>query len=255
MVLVDNSKPLIMDGQYIAKGNVDEIRISLLDQLYRLGLLCRYMPYPQLLIPAVETVHIILLNPVWWKFGELELIDLDGTQTLVRFYQPEFPEEQEITEREPALRHYLSRRVNSLWLFDHLDWREKAIDFLGQELLDHRFACLRETQNRLVCSLGLIPYQLSYFQVQTAPEVGISPIQPVAVQLEGENSRDIPKKHPAKERDTSLNGDNQELLRLWTAGLTAKEIGHRIGKTEKTILNRLSVLRRAYGEERVPRRK
>jgi DNA-binding NarL/FixJ family response regulator len=77
----------------------------------------------------------------------------------------------------------------------------------------------------------------------------------VAVQLETENGRDIPKKHPAKEQDTSLNGDIQELLRLWTAGLTAKEIGQRTGKTEKTILNRLSVLRRAYGEERVPRRK
>jgi hypothetical protein len=106
-----------------------------------------------------------------------------------------------------------------------------------------------------VSSLGLIPYQLSYFQVRPAPEVGISPIQPVAVQLEAENSRDIPKKHPSKERDTSLNGDYQEMMRLWAAGLTAKEIGHRTGKTEKTILNRLTILRRAYGEERVPRRK
>jgi DNA-binding CsgD family transcriptional regulator len=72
---------------------------------------------------------------------------------------------------------------------------------------------------------------------------------------EGDKPRDIPKKHRPEERDTSLRGDNQELLRLWLAGLTAKEIGRRTGKTEKTILNRLTVLRRAYGEERIPRRK
>jgi hypothetical protein len=255
MVLIDNRKPLTLDGQYIGKGNIDEIRISLLDQLYRLGLLYQSMSSPQPLVPAEETVHIILFNPVWWKFGELELIDLDGAQTLVRFYQPEFPEEQEIIEREPAIRKYLSNRANSLWLFDNLNWREKAIDLLGQELLDHRFACLRETQNRLVCSLGLIPYQLSYFQVLPASEIGISQIQPVVVRLEEEDIRDVPKKHPSKERDTSLNGDTQELLRLWTTGLTAKEIGQRTGKTEKTILNRLTVLRKVYGEERVPRRK
>jgi hypothetical protein len=112
--LIDNKKPLLLDGQYIGKGNIEEIMISLLDQLYRLGLLCRTMPYPHPLVPEEETNLIILLNPVWWKFGELELIDLDGTQTLVRFYQPEFPEKQEIIEREPAIRKYFSRRPNPL---------------------------------------------------------------------------------------------------------------------------------------------
>jgi hypothetical protein len=255
MVIMDRGKLLTLDGQYICKGNINDIRISLFDQLYKLGSLWRFKLYPQLLNPVKEPNHIILIDPVWWKFGELELIDLDDAQTLVRFYQPEFPEEEEIIERETAIRQSLSRPAYMLWLFDNFEWRGKAIDYLGQELLDHRLACLGKTQNRLASSMGLIPYQLSYFQVRQVTEVGISPIQPVAVQPEEEIIRDIPKKAKSEERDISLHGDNQELLRLWAAGLTAKEIGLRTRKTEKTILNRLTVLRKAYGEELVPRRK
>ena len=70
-----------------------------------------------------------------------------------------------------------------------------------------------------------------------------------------EFDQDMQAKHPAEGKEVSLSRENQELLRLWSAGLTAKEIGTRTGKTEKTVLNRLSLLRRAFGQERVPRRK
>ncbi len=67
--------------------------------------------------------------------------------------------------------------------------------------------------------------------------------------------REVPEKLPMDESYIPLNGEDQELLRLWNNGLTAKEIGIRTGKVGKTISNRLSVLRGMYGEERVPLRK
>ncbi len=50
-------------------------------------------------------------------------------------------------------------------------------------------------------------------------------------------------------------GQNREIIRLWQAGYTAAEIGKQVGKDEKTVGNRLSQLRRAYGEEIVPYRR
>jgi hypothetical protein len=66
---------------------------------------------------------------------------------------------------------------------------------------------------------------------------------------------DIPIEHTSEVGESSLNKDDQELLRLWNDGRTAKEIGMRTRKAGKTILNRLSVLRGMLGEERVPLRK
>ena len=106
---MDSSKLLALDGQYICDGNIDEIRISLFDRLYKLGLLWRFTAYHQLWVPTEETNHLILINPVWGKFGELELIDLDGGKTLVRFYQPEIPDVQDILDHERAIRKFLSR--------------------------------------------------------------------------------------------------------------------------------------------------
>jgi hypothetical protein len=255
MELTDNRKPLTLDGQYIAKGNIGAIRLILFDLLNKHFVMYRVKSCPHLIGPADEFDHLCLINPVWGEFGELELIDLGGNQTLVRFYQPGLPDLPDIKERESAIRKNLYRPAIELWFFDNLGWPAKIIDFFAEELLDHRFACLREIQDRLVSMLALIPYQLSYFQVRQVPEVGISPFQPVAIQPEEEIIRDIPKKAKSEVREISLHGDNQELLRLWAAGLTAKQIGLRTGKTEKTILNKLTVLRKAHGEELVPRRK
>jgi len=67
--------------------------------------------------------------------------------------------------------------------------------------------------------------------------------------------RDIPREHSGEESDISLTKEDQELLRLWADGLTAKEIGMRTKKTGKTISARLSVLRGMYGEDHIPLRK
>jgi DNA-binding CsgD family transcriptional regulator len=42
---------------------------------------------------------------------------------------------------------------------------------------------------------------------------------------------------------------------LWAEGYTAKQIALRTGRTEKRILNRVTMMRKTYGEQLVPRRK
>ncbi len=49
-------------------------------------------------------------------------------------------------------------------------------------------------------------------------------------------------------------GWDRECVRLWHRGLTCKDIGIRLQKTDKTILNRLNQLRKEFGEQAVPYR-
>lgn len=50
-------------------------------------------------------------------------------------------------------------------------------------------------------------------------------------------------------------GGNREIVRLWHENLTCKEIALRLGYTEKTIVNRINLLRNEYGSEIVPYRR
>jgi len=68
-----------------------------------------------------------------------------------------------------------------------------------------------------------------------------------------------PKNEPGKElRQVWLTipdkGWDRECIRLWHRGLTSKDIGRRLEKTDKTILNRLNQLRNQFGEQTVPYR-
>jgi len=51
------------------------------------------------------------------------------------------------------------------------------------------------------------------------------------------------------------SGDNRKIIKFWHEGFTAKEIAQRVNRREKTIINRISDLRRDYGEDVVPRRR
>ncbi len=50
-------------------------------------------------------------------------------------------------------------------------------------------------------------------------------------------------------------GDSREMVRLWHNNLTCKEIAVRLGCTEKTIINKINLLRNQYGQEIVPYRR
>jgi hypothetical protein len=59
----------------------------------------------------------------------------------------------------------------------------------------------------------------------------------------------------AKGTPGSLTHGDARLLKLWADGCTARQIALRTDQSEKTVLNRLSWLRKAHGEQVVPRRK
>jgi hypothetical protein len=68
-----------------------------------------------------------------------------------------------------------------------------------------------------------------------------------------------PKNEPGKELSQVWltipdKGWDRECIRLWHRGLTSKDIGRRLEKTDKTILNRLNQLRNEFGEQTVPYR-
>ena len=50
-------------------------------------------------------------------------------------------------------------------------------------------------------------------------------------------------------------GYDREMLTLWHHEYTAREIGDRLGKSPKTILNRVCELRKEHGKEVVPLRR
>ena len=326
MDVAENAKPLTLDAQYIAQGNIMAIRMRFLDLArYQFAFMCRVKPYPNRIIQEDEFNHLLLIDHIWGGCGEMEFIDLNGTQTGVRFYLPGPVELSEIDEYENAIRKNFSRPRIGLWLWENLGWTPKVIELFAVELYEHRVTSLQHIQGLALDKLGLSTYPLYSFQIPPAPQTGISQTQPnnfqppvgisqmqsnslqpsagisqiqpnnsqppvwisqiqpesprpqagvILPQLENlqppawisqiqtENSeletgvdRDIPKEHPTKESDINLNNEDQELLRLWNNGLTAKEIGIRTGKMGKTISNRLSVLRGMYGEDRVPLRK
>ena len=284
MVLVNDAKPLTLDGQYVAHESIDIVRMIFLDLVnVKHYFMCRVISSSHFMDPADELNHLGLCDFTWGDCGEMELIDLDGRQTLVRFYLPGPFELSEIEGHEGAIRQFFSRPRIGLWFYMNLGWTPKVIEILAEELFEHRVTCLRNIENLVVNKLGLSPYPLSYFQIEPAPQTGISHFEldsprpqtgmyqtqpdrsemPPGIsqklmdtlQTQGGADWDIPRDPPVEESDISLTKEDQELLRLWIEGLTAKEIGIRTGKTWKTVSNRLSVLRGMYGENRVPLRK
>ena len=51
------------------------------------------------------------------------------------------------------------------------------------------------------------------------------------------------------------SGNNRLIVRLWNKHWTCKEISNKVGSTEKTILNRINLLRKQFGPQIVPYRK
>ena len=109
MVLTNDAKPLTLDGQYLAQGNIEIIRRMFLDLAsVKYYFMCRAKSYSQLNNPPDELNHLGLCDFTWGDCGEMELIDLDSRQTLVRFYLPGPFELSEIEEREGAIRQFFS---------------------------------------------------------------------------------------------------------------------------------------------------
>jgi DNA-binding NarL/FixJ family response regulator len=126
--------------------------------------------------------------------------------------------------------------------------RLKALAYIRKCLHEYRIRKLNAIIQMLANSLDFISLQQVTIEGQRNFETMISSPSP-QIQLNEQTDRDIPTVNKA------LRDDQQELLRLWQSGLTAKEIALRTSKTEKTILNQVTLLRKLHGEELVPRRR
>ena len=238
----------LASSQYIARGDLATARKAILESLCAFNV-------PHIIGEGTDEIQdneaarvIRLFAPVWKGIGQIELEPVDSTQTLVRFCLPGYPDEVETRRYEDEIRMALPPPAVAIRLMDVEGDRRRALLYLGRYLHKFRLQCLKDIQSKLVNALGLISLQGLPLEKNQHPGSKIRPSEQRPAEAK-KTRRDIPK------ADQPLRDDIQLLLRLWQSGHTAKEIAQRTSRTEKTILNRLTVLRKSLGEELVPRRK
>jgi hypothetical protein len=164
----------------------------------------------------------------------MELIQADSTQTLILIPAPPDPAQEDVSLHESKILENLPESSASirLALLDGND--ERALSLMKNVLREQRHHCWMDIHSGLIRSLRFKPYEGD-------PK---------------EFSWDIPKDTGVIDRVENLPSPDESLvLNLWAKGFTAKQIALRTGRTEKTILNRVSLMRKSYGEQLVPRRK
>ncbi|OGN78405.1 MAG: hypothetical protein A2X26_01410 [Chloroflexi bacterium GWC2_49_37] len=87
-------------------------------------------------------------------------------------------------------------------------------------------------------------------QQKNIPEFTVQKLDIEHLPPEGEHRNELPQVWLT----IPDRGWDRECIRLWHRGLTSKDIGRRLEKTDKTILNRLNQLRNEFGEQAVPYR-
>ena len=245
MPIIDKS---LASSQYIARGDLATARKAILESLCAFNV-------PHIIgegteeIPDNEAAKVIRLFALVWKgIGRIELEPVDDTQTLVRFCLPGYPEDVETERYEARNPDGAAAPAAAIRLMDVEGDRWRALLYLGRYLHKFRLQCLKDIQSMLVNALGLISLQGMPLEKNQHPGSKIRPSEQRPAEAK-KTHRDIPK------ADQPLRDDIQLLLRLWRSGHTAKEIAQRTSRTEKTVLNRLTILRKTLGEELVPRRK
>ena len=190
-----------------------------------------------------------LSHPHWGEFGLIQLAYIDGGQTLLSLYWPPYPTPAVTEVYEAQIRSDLPQPGVALHLLD-MYGPEKSLPFLAARLHERRTACLDMVRISLAYHFrgaAIAPVSMN----EPGPQI---PIPPAA-----ENHSDPPKIPPARthpKRDSSrTNKSDSRLLELWSDGQSVKQIASQTDKTEKTILNRLSLLRHSLGEQIVPRRR
>jgi DNA-binding NarL/FixJ family response regulator len=235
-------------SRYLAQGYPGNILNVLVESLYRNSIPFQIIENRASRNGVSPAGSLVLYDPIWGKVGLIELQQVDHTQTLVLFCLPEYPDNREIEKYEEKIRESLPASAIAIHIFDFDNAREKALSYLGKYLHEYRLRCLQEINNLLATSPKLVSLQGLIFDRLQHDEPWRSPKESQRQTTE-KVDRDIPTENEP------IRSDLQELVQLWQSGYTAKEIALRIGKTEKTILNRLTLLRRSHGEQVVPRRK
>lgn len=178
--------------------------------------------------------RLTLFHHHWGPTVLMEVIPLDSAQTLILIPAPPDPDLEDVSSYENKILENLLDTSASIRLA-RVDGNDvRALALIRTALREQRHHCWMQIQSELIRSLRLKIYEGEPIElVRNIPNI----------------NRDIDRGDIVPSQDESL------VLDLWAKGYTAKQIALRIGRTEKTILNRVTMMRKTYGEQLVPRRR
>lgn len=180
------------------------------------------------------STQLTLFHHHWGPTVLMELLPLNQAQTLILIALPPDPDLENVRFYEEKILEYLPDSSASIRLarVDGNDEREMAL--ISNTLRQQRHQCWTQILSGLIQSLQLELYEGD----------------------PGELFRDIPTDNRDIDQVEFYPSQDESLVMdLWAKGYTAKQIALRIGRTEKTILNRVTLMRKTYGEQLVPRRR
>jgi hypothetical protein len=178
--------------------------------------------------------RLTLFHHLWGPTVLMELLLLNQAQTLILIPAPPDPDLEDVSSYENKILENLLDTSASIRLA-RVDGNDvRALALIRTALREQRHHCWMQIQSELIRSLKLKIYEGD-------PE---------------ELIRDIPNGNPVIDQGDAVPSQEESLvLDLWAKGYTARQIALRIGRTEKTILNRVTLMRKTYGEQLVPRRR
>jgi len=181
-----------------------------------------------------RAIRQTLIHRHWGATFIIEIVSLRPGQTLILIPTPPDPSLEDVSRYEDTILELLPDSSISIRLARVDGNVEKALSVIRTLLREQRHHVWMQIQVGLIHSLQLEFFEGDYKELL----------------------RDIPKDENTKDPIViSPSQEDRSLLDLWVKGHTAKQIALRMGRTEKTILNRLTLMRKTYGEQLVPRRR
>jgi hypothetical protein len=178
--------------------------------------------------------QLTFVHRYWGPALKLGIVPIDSTQTLILIPPPPEPGFEDVNHYEDRILEHLPGSSASIRLA-RVDGNDvRALALIRTALREQRHHCWMQIQSGLIRSLGLKIYEGDLDEI----------------------NQDIPNENGDGDSvEYSPSRDENLVLDLWGKGYTVKQIALRIGRTEKTILNKLTLMRKAYGEQLVPRRR
>jgi len=199
-------------------------------------------------------VDFYLSSKDWGSLGSIHLVMLDPTQILLAIFLPLYPSEEEVLVYESHVRDAIPPPKFALRISE-MYGPEKVREYLQKILQQLRLQTFDRLCHDLPIDLGGIPVE----------EVKLSDIPLTTLSMQPGQSPDdhqkgypenIPTADQSSVRDIpAQENDDQQVIHLWKNGQSAKDIAQLTGKTEKTVYNRISLLRKDFGKQAVPRRR
>lgn len=198
--------------------------------------------------------NLCLSSRDWGTLGSIHLVTLDQTQILLATYLPLYPSEEEILIYESRVREAIPPPAFMLRIFD-MYGPEKAREHLRKILYQLRL----QTLDHIYLEMSQVLEGVLVEGINSS-DIPIKIISDPPALASKDTPKEYPEHIPTSEQYPignipSPGSDDQNVIQLWKDGRSAKCIAQLAGKTEKTVHNRISFLRKIYGEQAVPRRR